>query len=382
MKGRLPHERTDAAPDFVSRPVLVSDPMKQDDPSELSLDRLRILIVDDDPQCLSMLSLALRSMGNPKIQTFGDPAAAITFMKDTPSDALESGVTDIDIIISDYVMPEVDGGMFLRWVRLNEKSPDPFVCFIMMSGAADPALIQDARHIGMTEFLPKPFSIETVREKVFYAIQHPRDFYLAPGYFGPDRRREVLVDDFTKRGAKPQIIEVIRPDRGPVAVPDDTNVLHFKHPNRLLEKVRSPSSPAIPFIPLELAPEIRRRIDGVQGTFPAWASRQVGRLKTCNARLTNGGGDVKKILTQIRGIASHLAGPGECFDYPLLGEIGKSLKAAANPRDATVDKDRLKTMGDQIEGLAQVLRDRITDTESAAAQVVRKHVFGSNARAA
>ncbi|MCH8110438.1 MAG: hypothetical protein IH905_00550 [Proteobacteria bacterium] len=62
-------------------------------------------------------------------------------MKSPSSDALESGVSHIDIIMSDYVMPEVDGGMFLRWVRLNEKSPDPFVCFIMMSGAADPALI-------------------------------------------------------------------------------------------------------------------------------------------------------------------------------------------------------------------------------------------------
>ena len=112
--------------------------MTQDDLSELSLGRLRILIVDDDPQCLSMLSLALRSMGILKIQTFGDAAAAITFMKDTPSGALGSGVTDIDIIMSDYVMPEVDGGMFLRWVRLNEKSLDPFVCFIMMSGAAAP----------------------------------------------------------------------------------------------------------------------------------------------------------------------------------------------------------------------------------------------------
>lgn len=250
--------------------------MTQDDPSELSLGRLRILIVDDDPQCASMLSLALRSMGNPKIQTFGDAAAAIAFMKSPLSDALESGVADIDIILSDYIMPEVDGGMFLRWVRLNEKSPDPFVCFIMMSGAADPAHIQDARHIGMTEFLPKPFSIESVREKVFYAIQHPRDFYLAPGYFGPDRRREVLVDDYSKRGAEPQIIEVIRPDRGPAPVPDGTNVLHFKHPNRLLGKIQSPSSRTKPFVPPELAPEIRGRIDGVRGTFPAWAARQVG----------------------------------------------------------------------------------------------------------
>lgn len=355
--------------------------MPQDDLSELSLDRLRILIVDDDPQCISMLSLALRSMGIPKIQTFGDAAAAISFMKSSSPDALESGGTDIDIILSDYVMPEVDGGMFLRWVRLNEKSPDPFVCFIMMSGAADPARIQDARHIGMTEFFPKPFSIESVRKKVVYAIRRPRDFYLAPGYFGPDRRREVLADDFTKRGSKPQIIEVIRPDRGPVPVPDGTNVLHFKHPNRLLEKVQGSPSGTIPFIPPELAPEVRRRIDGVRGTFSAWASRQVGQLKTCNARLKKGGGDVPKILSQIRGIASRLAGPGECFDYPLLGEIGKSLNAASNPRDTTVDKDRLEAMSNQIEGLAQVLRDRITDTESDAARVVRDHVFGSGAGA-
>lgn len=355
--------------------------MTHDDPNTLKLDRLRVLIVDDDPETLSMLSLALRSIGISDILPFGNAAAAIAYLKNSSPDALENGVSDIDIILSDYVMPDVDGGMFLRWARLNERSPDPFVCFILMSGATNLALSQGARHIGMTEFLSKPFSIESVREKVLYAIQDPRDFYLAPGYFGPDRRREVLVDDFTKRGAKPQIIEVIRPDRGPDPVPDDTNVLHFKHPNRLLEKVQNPSGPALPFIPPGLAPEVRRRIEGVRGTFPAWASRQIGQLKSCNLQLMSGEGDPAMILRQIGGIASRLAGPGESFDYPLLGRIGTSLKAECNPRNAAVDKDVLKTIGNQIEGLAQVLRDRITDTESDAARIVRRHVFGAEAGA-
>ena len=99
--------------------------MPHDDLSELSLDRLRILIVDDDPQCISMLSLALRSMGIPKIQTFGDAAAAISFMKSSSPDALDSGGTDIDLILSDYVMPEVPGGLFPRWVRPTGTSPSP-----------------------------------------------------------------------------------------------------------------------------------------------------------------------------------------------------------------------------------------------------------------
>lgn len=353
--------------------------MTQDDLSKLSLGRLRVIIVDDDPQTISMLSLALRSMGVREIQTFERAAAAIDYLKSSSSDALGSGVTNTDIIISDYVMPEVDGSMLLRWVRLNEMSPDPFVCFIIVSGAADTKIIQGARLLGMTEFFAKPFSIEAVQEKVRYAIEEPRDFFLAPGYFGPDRRREALVDDYAKRGEIPQVIEVIRPDRGPDPLPDGTTVLHFQHPNRLLGRVQDSSSATRAFVPRELAPEIRRRIACVHGTFPTWATRQVGHLETCNTRLKEDGNDATKTLRQIAAFASRLEGPSAYFDYPLLGEISKSLKSVSSPRDTSVDNGRLMAIENHIEGLAHVLRERITSTENDAAQGVRKHVFGSEA---
>jgi hypothetical protein len=47
-----------------------------------------------------------------------------------------------------------------------------------------------ARDAGVTEFLRKPVTVESVIARVAEVIERPRPFVRCGAYFGPDRRRK------------------------------------------------------------------------------------------------------------------------------------------------------------------------------------------------
>ena len=96
---------------------------------------------------------------------------------------------NVDIVISDKVMPRVDGLILLRWLRQHKRSPNRFMPFIMLTAAADMDVVEAARDAGTTEFIAKPFSANSILQRILSVIDHPRMFVYSPGYFGPCRRR-------------------------------------------------------------------------------------------------------------------------------------------------------------------------------------------------
>jgi DNA-binding NtrC family response regulator len=61
----------------------------------------------------------------------------------------------------------------------------------MMTGYSARPRVQAARDTGVTEFLVKPFSADSMAKRIAHVINRPRDFVaVEKGYFGPDRRRK------------------------------------------------------------------------------------------------------------------------------------------------------------------------------------------------
>jgi two-component system cell cycle sensor histidine kinase/response regulator CckA len=76
---------------------------------------------------------------------------------------------DFDIVVSDVVMPGMDGPAMVRAIR--EGHPDIPVLF--MSGYAEEALRKDI-DIPNMHFLPKPFSVSAITDKVAMVMQEAR----------------------------------------------------------------------------------------------------------------------------------------------------------------------------------------------------------------
>jgi CheY-like chemotaxis protein len=158
--------------------------------AELDLSGFNILVVDDNPYMVSLLRSTLLGLGVGSVKTFDDAKGAIDFMKLVAENPVKAGVMNLDFIISNWQMAPIDGLMFLRWVRTHKESPDRFVPFLMVTGFGDKSKVEEARDLGVSEVLAKPFSVNSVAEKVMQVIGTGRQYVQNKDYFGPDRRRQ------------------------------------------------------------------------------------------------------------------------------------------------------------------------------------------------
>lgn len=160
--------------------------------NNIDLSRVSILLVEDSQFIRSLIVNSLRVMGVGSIKSVDDGAEAIEFIKLVDSDPMKAGMMSIDIVISDWEMSPVNGMMLLRWIRRHKESPDRFIPFLMLTGYSEPKRVQDARAMGVNEFMSKPFTVNALADKLFSIINKPRQFVHTGSYFGPDRRRQVI----------------------------------------------------------------------------------------------------------------------------------------------------------------------------------------------
>ena len=158
--------------------------------SDYNLDRFSVLVVEDNRYLQSLLAQSLKALGIGTIMTASDGGDAIDMLQMMAKDPMKAGVMNYDIVMANWQMSPIDGLMLLRWVRRSKESPQRFIPFIMVTGYADKDKVQEARDMGVTEMLAKPFSVSTIAQRLLQVIDRPRQFVHTPSYFGPDRRRQ------------------------------------------------------------------------------------------------------------------------------------------------------------------------------------------------
>ena len=100
----------------------------------------------------------------------------------------------IDIIMTDLAMQPLDGIDFVRLLRNSADSPSPMAPVIMITGHSTHKRVNEARDVGVTEFLSKPVTARGVLERIGRVVDNPRPFVRTNTYFGPDRRRRADPD--------------------------------------------------------------------------------------------------------------------------------------------------------------------------------------------
>jgi len=69
-----------------------------------------------------------------------------------------------DAIISDIVMPEMDGLEMFRQIKANAKTSS--VPFLFVSGFQDQTVLEKARRFGVFGILQKPIDIEQIERRL------------------------------------------------------------------------------------------------------------------------------------------------------------------------------------------------------------------------
>lgn len=167
--------------------------------ADYDFERLCILVVEDSLYIRSLLINCLRILGVGSVFTASHAGEAIEFLQKVKADPMGAGTQAVDVVLSNWQMSPVDGMILLRWIRRHKDSPDRFLPFIMITAHSEPARIAEARDLGVTEFLAKPFTVRAIGDRLTSIIERQRQFVHTKDYFGPDRRRQALPIDFPDR---------------------------------------------------------------------------------------------------------------------------------------------------------------------------------------
>lgn len=106
------------------------------------------LIVDDDDFVRKSIERSLNSFGDCTIHHANDGLEAI--------ETLANADTSIDVIISDFSMPRMDGLELLKNIRTDKAPIDRDIPFVMLTGKTERQLAGLALSLDVDAFLTKP----------------------------------------------------------------------------------------------------------------------------------------------------------------------------------------------------------------------------------
>ena len=145
-----------------------------------AFEMLRVLVVEDNHHMSSLIRTLLNSIGIREVHEAGNGAAALDVLREKRC----------DLILSDLAMKPMDGIEFTREVRMSPRSINPFIPIVLITGYTERCRVEAARDAGVTEFLAKPITAQSLFARLAEIVERPRAFVRCGAYFGPDRRRK------------------------------------------------------------------------------------------------------------------------------------------------------------------------------------------------
>ena len=120
----------------------------------VDLKKLRIMLVEDQPDTSKMIKNMLMELGVTQVYTSPDGQKAMAFM--------DSADDFVDLIMCDWNMPHVTGIELLRQLR----TVYPTLPFLMVTARGDIESVIVAKEAGVSGFIRKPFSLDELKQKL------------------------------------------------------------------------------------------------------------------------------------------------------------------------------------------------------------------------
>jgi DNA-binding response OmpR family regulator len=116
--------------------------------------QMDIIIIDDEPVSLAMLKKLVGKLSDCRVEGFTRASAALAWCK----------VNNPDLVIVDYMMPELDGIEFTRRLRSLPGTTQTPVLMVTVKG--DNEVRNSALQSGINDFLNKPFDFSELQVRV------------------------------------------------------------------------------------------------------------------------------------------------------------------------------------------------------------------------
>ena len=118
------------------------------------LSEMDVLVVDDEADICTMVKYALQSLGVHKVHIAGNGRDAWNIYYDSK--------VRFDMIVSDWIMPEISGLDFLKRVRERNQN----VPFVMLTSKGERDDVAAAAQNGVTGYIGKPFTLQGFQKHI------------------------------------------------------------------------------------------------------------------------------------------------------------------------------------------------------------------------
>jgi len=115
---------------------------------------MRVLLVDDSRTMRNIQKKILNALGNIEFAEAGDGVEALKILASTPE--------PFNLVLVDWNMPNMDGHTLVQRIREKDKTTP----LIMCTTEAEKARVIDAIKAGVNNYIIKPFTPETLIERV------------------------------------------------------------------------------------------------------------------------------------------------------------------------------------------------------------------------
>lgn len=146
----------------IPREELIRFMRENDIPLEtIGSDRKRVLIVDDEPEIVNLITDLLEGDGRFEVRSAG-----------TGYDAgLETERFKPHLIVLDYMLPDINGNIVCQRVRENDELGETRV--LCVSGVVEQDEVDRLRDAGADDFLKKPFDLRELVAHIESLLQIP-----------------------------------------------------------------------------------------------------------------------------------------------------------------------------------------------------------------
>jgi CheY-like chemotaxis protein len=146
--------------------------------SRIKLDKISVLVVDDNQQSLDILGQVLSGFGVRAIHKC-----------ESSKDAMKLVTAQVfDFIVVEASLAGMDGFEFIKTVRRMQNQPNAFIPILLVAGHARTSHVHKARDCGANFVVAKPITPKVLLERIFWVAKEDRMFIETPTYLGPERR--------------------------------------------------------------------------------------------------------------------------------------------------------------------------------------------------
>lgn len=158
------------------------------------LSKTDIVLVEESSYLRSILTQLVKTFQPRNFDMFSDEDSALQRLAFGPCDC----------VLVDWRPENGFGPKLVKFIRRDTNCVSPEAGVVSMASFASRDSVELARDLGSSVYVTKPFSATELRRKIEASIFAPRDFVVAEGFAGPDRRhRKSSFDGQERRGNGP-----------------------------------------------------------------------------------------------------------------------------------------------------------------------------------